>query len=117
MRVSKISPLIFARIKLHEGRNKEGDAAKHGGDDEEIEVAREFLQHAAHQAGQHHAQGHEAGGKGVVRRGVLAACKLQQVDHIGCEAEAVAELLQKHECAYQREVFGDRKSTRLNSSH
>lgn len=106
MRVSKISPLILARIKLHEGRNKEGDAAKHGGDDEEIEVAREFLQRTTHQTGQHHAQRHEAGSKGVVRRGVLAARKLQQVDHIGCEAETVAELLQEHESPNQREVFG-----------
>ena len=41
-----------------------------------------------------------------MRRGVFAARELQQVNHIGGEAEAVAELLQKHECAYQREVFG-----------
>ena len=106
MRVSKISPLIFARIKLHEGRHKEGDAAKYGGDDEEIEIAREFLQRTAHQTGQHHAQSHEAGGEGVVRRGVLAARKLQEVDHVGGEAETVAELLQEHEGTNQREVFG-----------
>ena len=93
MRVSKILPLIFARIKFYEGGHKEGNAAKHGGDDEEIKIAREFLQRAAHQTGEHHAQSHEAGGEGVVRRGVLAARELQQVNHIGGEAEAVAELL------------------------
>ena len=63
---SKRAPSILACIKLHERGHKEGDAAKDGGDDKEVEVTRDFLQHTAHQAGQHHAQGHEARAESVV---------------------------------------------------
>ncbi len=71
-------------------------------------VADCFLQPSGGHAGEHHAKSHKAGADGVVGGLVLAFREINQVKHIGCKAEAVAELLNKHADVYgkQRMVAG-----------
>ena len=75
------------------GDDETGDRAEHD-PDEEVLVADDFLEPAGGHARDHHTEGHEAGADRVVGGLVFATGDVEHVNHIRCEAEAVAELLE-----------------------
>ncbi len=61
---------------------------------EEAGVAQRLLQIAGKHARYHHAERHEGGADGIVRGLELAFGEVHHVEHIGGEAEAIAELVE-----------------------
>ena len=80
--------------------NDEGDGDRGGTAQyhhpEEAGIAEPFLEIPGHHAWQHHAQGHESRAEGIVRCLEFTLGEIYQIEHVGSEAEAVAELFHKH---------------------
>jgi hypothetical protein len=86
------------------GHQERRDRGRHH-QPEVVHVAEPLLQVAGHQAGDHHAQPHQAGAEGIVGGGVLARCQLlHQVDHEAHRAEAVEEFFDRHAGADHHQV-------------
>ena len=73
------------------GDEEGGEGAGHD-PEEEVAVADGFLDVAGDHAGEHHAEGHEGGADGVVGGLVGTVGEVDEEEHVGGEAEAVAEL-------------------------
>ena len=90
-----LSLLPVCRVNLpvckHRDHNGGGTAEYY--DPEEVDVTDCFLKITCKHARNHHAQCHEGGADGVVRRLEFPFGKVHHVEHIGRESESVAELL------------------------
>ena len=81
------------RVNLQHGGNDKGyDAAEHY-PHKEVGIADEVGEPTGHHARKHHAERHERSADGVDGSTLFATGKVYEVEHIGCETEAVAELL------------------------
>ena len=80
-------------VDAEQGRSAERREAAGRHPEEEGAVAHPLLEHAGHHAREHHPEGHEGGADGVVGRLRRTAGVVDEIEHVGREAEAVAELL------------------------
>ena len=84
--------LAVGGVYLDEGRDGEGDEAAEHDPPEEMEVAQVVCHPAGNHAWNHHAQGLHGGADAEDGGAALTLREIDEVEHIGCEAEAVAEL-------------------------
>ena len=88
------------------GEEECGDGHHEGNEEEEF-VAESLANPSADHAGEHDAEVHDCGGKGVVGHGVLAGCNLLHHEHCEAnEAEAVAEVFEHESCANNEHALG-----------
>lgn len=59
-------------------------------------IADQFFKPSGRHAREHHSQRHYAGGYGIVGCASPSLCKVDEIKHIGCRSEAIAELLDQH---------------------
>lgn len=81
------------------GHSDGGSAADHG-PDKEVLVTDRLLNPSGCHAGEHHAESHETGADTVMSRAVTSFREIDEIEHVGCEAETVAELFDKHTDVY-----------------
>ena len=85
---------------LNEGGNCNRHNAAYHHPPEESEVAELLLYPSGHHARQHHAKGHEAGAYGIMCRAQFTLAVINEIKHIGTEAESVAKLLDAYAGTY-----------------
>ena len=88
--------LTILRIHLHGHGHKDSHKAADHYEDEEACIAHSLLQISCNHPREHHAQGHEGRTQRIMCRLELALREEDEVEHIGCEAEAIAELVESH---------------------
>lgn len=81
---------------LDEGGNGNRDDAASHHPPEEVDITHRFLEPSGSHAGKHHAESHEAGAYRIVGRAERAFTKVDEIEHIGREAESVTKLLDKY---------------------
>ena len=84
--------LAVGGVYLDEGRDGEGDEAAEHDPPEEMEVAQVVCHPAGNHAWNHHAQGLHGGADAEDGGAALTLREIDEVEHVGGEAEAVAEL-------------------------
>lgn len=80
-------------VDAEQSRSAERGKAASRHPEEEGAVAHPLLEHAGRHAREHHPEGHEGGADGVVGRLRRTAGVVDEIEHVGREAEAVAKLL------------------------
>ena len=73
-------------------------------EEEEVCITQPIAHVSCNHTGQAHACRHQSGGKGIVCRLVGALGEVDEVEHVGSEAYAIAELLDCYECAHYPQV-------------
>ena len=97
-------------IDIEERSHGEGQQTTQHDDDEEHSVAHGLRQSARKESGKHHRKGHEACAQSIVRGFVLPLTEINHKEHIGTEAETVAEILEEHARINGHQVLGHRIS-------
>ena len=97
IRTTKVIILFFSVFRIYfpicKDRDDYGCYATDDNHPEEIDVTNCFLDITCKHAGNHHAQCHEGGADGIVRGFEFTFGEVHHIEHVGCETEAVAELL------------------------
>lgn len=94
------------RVYLDIGGDDEGDGAEEHDDEEEVAIAHPLLQGTGEESGDHHRQRHEGGAEGVMARLVVALAVVDEIEHVGCEAEAIAKLFEEDAEVDHHEALG-----------
>ena len=90
---------------LDEGGNGNRDDAASHHPPEKVDITHRFLEPSGGHAGEHHAESHEAGAYRIVGRAERAFTEVDEIEHIGREAESVTELLDE-DTGIDREHIG-----------
>lgn len=94
--------LFFAEIRVdfeQVGHSDCGGTTDHG-PDEKILIPDGFLYPSCCHSGKHHPKSHKTGADTIMGCAVFPFREINEIKHVGCEAEPIAELLDEHADVY-----------------